>query len=580
MYMRWIGIWLKAAADRFVHDHPSAETLEFRGKRKAEILRDIEMERLRRGLEPLLSEAQWYGLISRGHSPELSRERFDELKAIGVLAEGDVDRLSIKPVWLANALQLVAIEHLYSDPPNGLGSLLLYKNTSENVLRRLIHEVCAGNFRCIEACLKAGEPSTPEHMVALDGVFRAIGFALLNGVSLPVEWARKIWVWQMRHRVQRYTNWPPIPILQVAEQNHDGATTTSVWLAAAFSISRALTNAGATVGSSALNPWRGFPEYARERDTCIEALSSIDRVSRSDKVNAELDFLNLSIYRLGAALFEKFGILRRHGGLLDLQGPDLLVALASGKEHEIPESDWSSVLYLSFGLKALEEACMRRNVDFDDVLRWCWRKWGTQADMWRWPPLRWVSREEIGTKYEDAERLWKVVPVDALPDVFYKQLENIPSIWPWFTDAIWAHWLDVWSTRNGRWHEGVNVFNALPQALALQAVRDGRVDGHCHNVREILWQRVPGALLDLVDELASSQPSPRVPDGGGPISWLVYAAPAEHCPRLVERARTWHSTPSAYPGVTGWVGRWLAYVVKQRSPGWREAYELLVSNGT
>lgn len=32
-YMKWIGAWLKALAERFVHDHPKSETPEFCGKR-------------------------------------------------------------------------------------------------------------------------------------------------------------------------------------------------------------------------------------------------------------------------------------------------------------------------------------------------------------------------------------------------------------------------------------------------------------------------------------------------------------------------------------------------------------------
>jgi hypothetical protein len=188
-----------------------------------------------------------------------------------------------------------------------------------------------------------------------------------------------------------------------------------------------------------------------------------------------------------------------------------------------------------------------------------------------------LRREGLSAKYKDAERIWKAVSVDALPNVFYQQLGTMPEVWPWLTEAIWARWLDVWSKQDGRFHQDVTVFSVLPDALALQAVRDGRVDPWCHEVRDVLWKRMPAALLDLVDELAMCPPNPhpKVPDSGGPISWLVYAAPAEQCPWLVERAHTWLSAPSAYPGVVGWVRRWLARVVEHRSPGWREAYALI-----
>lgn len=576
MYMRWIGTWLKAASERFVHEHQSAETPELRGKRGAEILCGIEMERLRRGLEPILSDTQWCELIPPGRSAESNRERCAELKEIGVLVEGDAGRWSFKPVWLANAIHAAAMVRLYNDAPHGLGSLLLYKNTSENVLRGMIQEVCSGNFRCIEASLKAGEPSTPEQMVALDGVFRAIGIALLNGVPLNVKWVQQIWLWQTSHTIQRYSNWPPIPILRIAEHGHHEITAHSGWLLAAISITRTLNQAGVDIGSSMLNVWCGLPENAGEYDKCIEMIENAGWLRRNAEENTEPDTIELSAYRLGAALYEKYGILVRHGRVLNLQEPDVLVVLASGKENEISQSELGSVLSLPFGLKALEEACLRQGADCDDVLRWCWRKWGTKTELWQSPAIRWLGRHGSRGKLQDAERLWKVAP-DELPETLYTQLATIPEVWPWLNEATWTRWLDVWSVQNGRWSERSEIFGLLPQPLALQAIRDGRVDGHCHYVRDILWRRMPDALLELIDELALLPPNlPRFSGSGGPITWLVYAAPAAQCPPLVQRARLWLAAPSKYPGTTGWIGRWLARVIEQRSPGWRDAYALVV----
>lgn len=203
-----------------------------------------------------------------------------------------------------------------------------------------------------------------------------------------------------------------------------------------------------------------------------------------------------------------------------------------------------------------------------------------KTDLWQWPAIRWLGRHGSRAKLQDAERLWKLAPADTLPETFYAQLTKIPEIWLWLDDAIWARWLDVWSTQNGRWSERTNAFNVVPQSLALQAIRDGRVDGHCHHVRSILWTRMPLALLELIDELAllPPNPPPKIPDSGGPIAWLVYAAPAEHCAALVERARGWLAEPAKYPGVEGWVRRWLTRVIEQRASGWREAYALVDEN--
>ncbi|UQA61347.1 hypothetical protein [Polyangium aurulentum] len=560
-----VRIWLKALLERDDRRCAPGTTELFRicG---SEMLRGMEMERLRRGLGPALCESCWIELVPRGHAPELNRDRLLSvineagtdalaqlhsllapdgasvvagLEAAGVLARNcDAGHLRIKPAWVANAIDAIAVDSLYNDTPNGLGSLLLYETTSEGALRRLINDVCAGDFRRVEACLTAGEPASPEQMAALDGGFRAIGNALVSGVSLPTDWVHEVWARQMRYTFRRYSNWPPIPILQIAQESHHGATATSVWLFAAFSISRTLTDAGVDIGRSPLNPWCGLPEDAGERDVCIEALSSIGRIGRTGDETADRDPLGLLIYRLGAVLLERLGVLRRHTSLLELQHPDLLVALASGADLEMEGSEREDLLHLSFGLDALEEACQRRGVDLGEVLRWCWHKWRAQPDIWRWPPLRWLGRGGFTAKYKDAERIWKHVSADVLPDAFYQQLGEIPEVWLWLTEPIWARWLDVWSTQDGRWSKDAAVFSALPEALALQAVRDGRVDPWCHEVREVLWKRMPTALLDLVDELATLPPNPhpRLAGDGGPISSLVYVAPAEHCPRLVERA--------------------------------------------
>ncbi len=606
--LRWIRVWMMAALERFGHPQHLAGVADLLKKRGPEILRDIEMERLRRDLGPVLSEAQWCELVPRGYVPELNREHLlsvvekagpdaltqlrtllapdpasviDGLKMIGGLVESVAGRWSVKPAWIANAVHNVAIGSLYADAPDGLGALLLYKNTSEHALHALINDVCNGNFRSVEACLKAGEPSSPEQMVALDGVFRAIGIALMNDISPPVEWVHKIWVWQMRHTFRHYTSWPPIPILHIAEGNRADATGISVWLFAAFSISRALTQAKIDIGRSALNPWGGLPEDATERDICIEALSSIGRIGRSDDNSAEQDPLELLAYRLGAALFEQFGmLLHRRSRLLDLQGPDVLVTLASKNQSDIPGSNSDSFLFLPFGLHALEQACQRQRANLDDVLRWCWSHWMAQGDIWRWPPFRWTERGEFGAKHKNAARIWQVARADALPITFYEQLGNAPRIWPYLHETIWARWIDIWSRQDGGSHDGAAIFQALPEALALQAVRDGRVDPWSHGVRAVLWERMPAALLELVDELAPlpQKPHPRVPDDGGPVAWLVYAAPAEHCAALVERARNWLAEPAKYPGVEGWVRRWLARVIEQRASGWREAYALIVDH--
>lgn len=596
----WIRVWMNAALERSDR-RPLVGIADLLGKRGPEILVQIEVERLRRGLAPSLSESEWIDLVPREQAPDVDRDRLlallDEgasdvvtqvrtmlapdsasvvrgLKATGALAEGDTGRLVLRPAWIANAITGAAVERLYNDAPDGLGTLLLFGNTSEAALRRLIADVRAGEINGIGACVATESDMSPEKMAALDGAFRAVGFALLAGTEVPLPLVHKTWSRQMMHVFERFTNWPPVPILTVAAQDHwHGVTAIGAWFIAAFAISRALFDAGIDVGRFALNPWGGLPDDASERDACAEALTNAASPFRANEDYPSQDPLRLTVYDLGGSLFDRHGIVRRYQSLLDIQGPDLLVALAAGTELEISVEERQKLLQLPFGLEALENACRRRESTLESVLAWCWSIWGTKNGQW----LSWLHQAGSRMSSEDLKRIWSSAPASALSEEFYRNLEDRPGVWHWLTEPVLARWLEVWSVQEGRWAEGAEAFRWVPKALALQAVRDGRVDPVCHDIRRVLWARMPEALIDLVDELSVLPPTPHptLKDIGGPISDIVVAAPGEHCRSLIERARTWISVPSQYPGVGGWLRRWLIRVVEQRSPGWREAYELL-----
>jgi len=270
---------------------------------------------------------------------------------------------------------------------------------------------------------------------------------------------------------------------------------------------------------------------------------------------------------------------RRGSQLLDIQGPDLLVALVGGAGYEVGEKERQSLLRLGFGLAALEDACRRRGAALERVLAWCWTTWGTGATYG--PPTEWARRSYDRVPSEDLKRIWQAAPAAAFSDRLWERLGDLPEVWPYLTEEAWARWLEVWAAEHRRYPEGAEAFRFVPEKLVLQAVRDGSVMSWGHDIHRVLWARMPGKLLELVDELAESPPQPhsRGPGHGGPITELAYSAPGEHCRSLVMRARTWVAAPSRYPGVGEWLRGWLVRVVEQRADGWREAYGLLLDTG-
>lgn len=120
------------------------------------------------------------------------------------------------------------------------------------------------------------------------------------------------------------------------------------------------------------------------------------------------------------------------------------------------------------------------------------------------------------------------------------------------------------------------MFRHVPIQLAIKALRDGSIDRGATEIREILWKRSPREILELIDELAASDPAthPAFQNGRRQLSNLIFAAPGECHPALVERAGRWLELPSRYPGVGDWLRPWLMWAIEQRSPGWRGAYQL------
>jgi hypothetical protein len=603
---RWIRVWLKAVMDRTDRRH-AAGIADLLRKRGDEILVLAEMERLRRGMEPTLPVHSWAELLPHESAPPLDRDRLialvegdssdalqqirvmlkpdpmsiaQGLQAAGVLEEAGDDRLVLRPTWVANTLGNIAIDRLHDSGPTGIGALLLFSATSKFTVDKLVDEVCAGSLDRVTACAAMLDPRSPEQAAALDGAFRATGLAVLVGAKVPTDLLSKLWDRQMSCVARRFMNWPQQPVLAVASSDTwRGVGAIGAWFLAALAISHALCDAGVTLPCSALNPWAHLPEADDERARCLEALNNIAIVFGPLPDLAWKDPRRLAVFHLGGELLDRYGVLRRLTSMLDIQAPDIVVELSRGKPLEISDEEHAQLLELPFGLEALEDACHRREVDLDHVLAWCWTQWSTTP--WRVPPLLWSSHAQSSTSLDDAKRLWSIVPASALSNELFHVLPDHPKIWAWLPVPFWTRWIERWSDDPGRWAKSAAPFSWLPTDLALHALRTGAVNAPCHDVRARLWERMPDALIALIDEFSSIAPSPpSVLGSSGAVSECVWSAPQQHRPALIERARRWLSSPANYPGIGAWVHQWLMDVIQQRSTGWLDAYSILIESTT
>ena len=589
---RWIREWLKPQLDRPDLGH-AANSHHLLKKSGVKMMIVMERNRLKGGLPRELLAEQWAQLLPSDAAPSIDPEHLraivdsgqDDaleqiraalhadpaliiaaLQSVGILAPMSASRFALRPAWVARVLEQLAFEQLVASTPDDIGALLLFEPTADHTVDSLRAEVCAKNYAAVTACVDMSAFPVAEQVAALNGAFRALGLALLDGASPPSELLRKAWTSQIRFVARRYDNLPPVPMLSIAsDQRWYG-----MWSLCTLAISHALHQDHATPASE-LSPWPQLPADQDERTRCIEAL---------ERIGAEVDPLsgrplNLSYrnaaYRLGGELLKCNGIVRRGWEALAVQLPDLLVDFALGAAPSLSDDERTSLCQLRFGVEALEAVCQRRDVPLHRVLASCWEQWAHAPD--RSPPIAWLQAER-----EDllpvVRELWGAAP-DVLPGALYEALRRFAdrperfTPWQWLRPPQWRDWLrhrrkpDLYSYEDAwRW---------IPESVALETLRAS--DGpETSTARQVLWQRFGNALIGLVDDLATDATSNAI------VYELVWSAPNQLRPALVARAHTWLSTPKQFPATHPWVSHWLIHMLEERTPGWREAYVVLQSS--
>jgi hypothetical protein len=598
--LRWLTIWMQRAIQRV----PRAElrrVVEILERSGPATLIAIEAERLRRGWRSPMPDTKWAELAS-GHreqnlepsailrlleevGPEAVKDLLAAsgpvtvagLRKIGALTEAAPDALEISPRWVENIVHEEAFTRVYAERPRGLGALLLFEETSDVAMRRLINDLESGQSDGLAACVEMA-PATPEDMAALNGAFRAIGMTLACGSRVPLDLVASAWQQQISYAVPRFSNWVPMPVQLVwAGEGRRGPTAVEAWLLAAFAIARTLHEQGSSVIPTSLNPWGSAPLDSTEWDRCINAISTISIPFLDDPETEDVDPMRMAPYRIGADLFDTHGVIKHQNQILMIQEPDLLACLVRGDSLDLESSQLDGLAHLAFGLDVLDDACARRGVDADAAIRWCWQRWGTGEGYW--PSISWLPGQRSRRPGAWAERLWRQAPAEVLADRFYETFLHHTEVWPWANLATWEWWLRLWSRRPTRWSESAAVFEHVPEEVAVRALVEGHVDEYCHDVRRVLWARMPERLIAIVDQLAGQVGGTdgALSTGQKVLMGLVRTAPPEQCERLVERAGRWFADQTAFPGVAANLQWWLYEVVERRVPGWRRAYSMLMS---
>ncbi|MEQ1566320.1 MAG: hypothetical protein ABMA64_11830 [Myxococcota bacterium] len=594
---RWVSAWMKAVVARTDPQRVAgcSEVLRNRG---AQLLTDMVRERLVRGLGERLSADEWASLVPSGdrrpssedfqaladaNPPDLA-DRLKELlrpdgralvralQAVGAMEYVD-GGYTLSPTWVDGLVEREAFGTLYQSGADGIGALLLQDGTSDAALEHLLDDATNGNWGRIRQCA-AANPGSPSGCAAIDGAFRVAGMALAQGRKVPLAVRRAVWGAQRALLVQRYRNWPPVPLLGVREADHwHGPTSIGAWFLAAFALTRELGRDSELQVPASLNPWV-VPDDEPTATAQLDALERVATSFREEGDDGDTDLV-AAAFRLGEHLLQHRGLLQRHHRPLDLLVPAAVVGLAAGEDLAVDDAVLRELLELRCGLGPIQAAADRRGVPMDRVLAWCWERWSEGPNSR--PPVTWSHPGRQPDRRDEVAALWAALPLASVTEGVLNALGEVREAWPAVSVEVWQRWLDAWEPRKPR-HDRERVFTVLPEDLALAVVRSGKVDPWCHEVRRVLWGRMPERLLSLVDELIvqESTPHPQVPGHAGVVGDLVASAPEPQQAALVERAAAWLDAPTAYPGAGEWVVRWLVHVVTDRAGAWREAFELVL----
>jgi hypothetical protein len=587
---------LRRAAQRARRANPTGAPHPI-GRYGPRLLMSLEIERLRHGEPPALTNAGWLALMPsqfdsqpdyaaidlllREGTPEASEKvrkllaaspdaRLQNLIDARVLVTDTGGALRIRPPWLQRVLTQEAIDKLFEEGPEGVGALLLFDQSGELAMERLLERARAGALDLLSRCCEGVTEESPERLAALNGAFRAIGLAAALGDKVPVPLMQRVWEVQMQHSESRGGTRAPRPRLQVRGDDREGlADYHSVWPLAALGLSLRLADAGVPLPRGPLNPW-SEPSDAETVSQVHELLKHTGWSQpswRSELREARHLVARHLLDRVGEGCFSP-------ANWWSQLGPNLLVRQTQGRTT-LPMPDNERVL-LGWGLPALERACLEEGASLDEVIKWCWSRWCEPSADWI-PPFSWGSAEASQEDLRGLALLWRLAPEDGLSEKILERIRQVPATWPALSPKIWRLWLD-WVLKSQSPRITGQIVHALPIELVIEASERLRALDLPYDARELhlrLWRELPAETLASLEREAQRNPAvvdPKIPA----IGYLLLHAPEDRAPLIFERARRWCAQPSSAAGLGVSLEVWLNNLIYLRGPHWREAWRLLL----
>lgn len=494
-------------------------------------------------------DAEWIRLsVSKSTNPVTKKEleralknlppgafeivRIFEKAGILVRSSDRDDALSLAPRWLVAILVERAMRDLTSGSAFEWGEAILRPHATRDVFRCVQRRFGAGES--VEDVLDLEEVKNPAYAAALEATFRSAGLSLLQGADLSVEYLEALWDAQLEILVP--LGELPFPRIVYPDAHVDADLRVGAWCLAALAISEQLPSHRGR-RHLLLRPWL-LTKPASAFTAVLDAIHAVVAETDGSAPWAA------PAYVLAAKLDDSFG---DEVPLHALNAPNRLIAAAASGN-------------LSFDLVEALDACAWRS-----LTALCAARGANEKEIWR---AVWRAWEDAGRPashvFESAapvaSKLWQAASGESLAHAisahsFGPQERAYESLDSDQCRALLDALRSAGVMTDDFWASVSDSF--IGQAIAARDVDE--------TAARVLWHRAPSALLDAIDGAIATDPA---------WTQLVLAeAPGARTAELVSRLR--RSSPSLD---AQWLHSWLYARIRDRSPGWRDAYALLAES--
>lgn len=478
------------------------------------------------------------------------------LEESGLLSRTAQGRCRLQPVWWVRALAQQAIRSLVERSPFEWGEALLQGHAAPSIARALLERTLSVGSPALEPVLELEADDQPAYAAAVELAFRVAGVGRLIGVEFGQELLDGL-LSEMERLVLHLPGSAPIGRIDLIpsratcdfDRKREGRALLeegTLWLAA-LSITEV-----ATVHAphfDALNPWRGTtpsPVLGTAYDAILRSLESGPRWQ--------------------AATFSLIGRVRRVvGSACDPETPHPLEQPAQIlDEAQLAVLSWSTLAAHSGDapgwVSSLMSLARERHIPLETLLPAIWRAWDEAG--------RPDNAGFLAPTAPEHALFWTQIPETLLGSLLvddrrYRVPYAVfgPEQWRAFARAV---------SKNHSLLLDLDAWQLVPEAVALPILESDLPWHTAPSTVGVLWQRFPVPLRSAARR--------RLEGAGamehGALELLLKGLPTSEANSLMEDLLA-KPLPRLGPGAVAPLRNLLHRLIRERAPGWRDAYRML-----